>query len=273
MNLYKVKSIRNIVLPLLKYFDRDIKIKHPWIKNKAYINLSLFKHKGYWFHGQNREKETMLLFQKIISIGNVVAEVGGHIGYLTLWFQQLIGSEGKLIVFEPGTNNLPYIENNINGYKNISLIKRAIGSKTGVLKFYEDNLTGQNNSLVKDFDGFKNNAKWSNTKSVITTKEVAVTTLDIEFKNRILDFIKIDIEGAEWQALQGAKEVINRCKPAMMIEIQADKDAIFDYLDGNNYVLFNDSKKNINVASDLKGNIFCLHRECHSILINSLFNN
>ena len=71
MKLSRISALRKIVMPLLKKFDRNISIHHPWIKNEK-MSISLFKHKGYWFHGKKREEETMLLFKKIINPGSTV---------------------------------------------------------------------------------------------------------------------------------------------------------------------------------------------------------
>jgi len=88
MNLHQNLLLRRLVLPLLKIFNRDIFISHPWTNDR--VRLSLFEHKGYWFHGKNRENDEMLAFGRLIQPGACVIEVGGHIGFISLFYSKLV---------------------------------------------------------------------------------------------------------------------------------------------------------------------------------------
>jgi FkbM family methyltransferase len=271
MNLYNFKYLRAIALPILKKFSFDAKIKHHWVSN-ATLKLNTFKHKGYWYHGKLREHDTMVIFKELIGKDDVVVEVGGHIGYISIFFSYLVGHNGALIVYEPGTNNLPYIIENMKNspFKNHTIKKFAIGQDEGTAIFYEDDLTGQNNSLVKDFKGLQNNSKNSFVDTEVHEKNVKVTTLDSQFNNKAVDFIKIDIEGGEWPAILGAKKLILTQKPILMVEIQADRDSIFEFMKNQNYIGFNSKKIIITQCDKLNGNIFWLNKTKHFHLINSI---
>lgn len=270
MKPHKILLLRKIILPILKKLSRDIEIKHPWLDNKKLITLNSFKHKGYWYHGKRREEKSMKLFSKIVLPNSNVIEVGGHIGFISLFFEKLNATSGMVYVFEPGSNNLPYIEKNISNSIRIELIKKAIGDKQGIVEFYEDDLTGQNNSVVEDFQGLKNNQKFSFVKSKTTKVQVPITTLDHEFQDKKVDFIKIDIEGGEWAAICGAQKIISQQKPAIMVEVQANEKEIFSKLSELNYVLFDEEMHILTEKSQLKSNVFCLHKEKHKQLINKL---
>lgn len=270
--LYKISILRKITLPLLKAIDFDISYSHPWIKDIS-INLSLFKHKGYWYHGKRREEKTMMLFKKIIKPNDSIVEIGGHIGFISLWFNELSKSNGEIFVFEPGSNNLPYIRRNTQKATRIILIEKAVGSEVGAIIFYEDSLTGHNNSVVKNFDGYKANSEASFVKSNIEEKSVPLTTIDYELSAKKIDFIKIDIEGGEYPAVLGAKKTIAINHPAMMIEIQANEIELYEYLINEGYFLFNEDSQLITSPSTLKNNIFCLHKHKHKQLIMELFPN
>lgn len=269
MKLYQIPLLRKIVLPLLKIIDFDIQYTHPWIEN-CKIRLNLFRHKGYWYHGKRREEKSMILFKKIIQPNNSIAEVGAHIGFISLWFNELSKDNGKIFVFEPGSNNLPYIKNNINEKPRIKLIEKAIGSEVGTINFYEDNLTGQNNSIVENFDGYKANAEFSFVESKVEKKSVPLTTIDHELHSEKVDFIKIDIEGGEYPAILGAKKTIAANHPAMMIEIQANESELYEYLTNENYLLFDEDCHQLTSSFALKGNVFCLHKNKHQKLIMAL---
>ena len=214
----------------------------------------------------------MHLFEKLIKSGDKVVEVGGHIGYISIFFSKLVGVSGSVIVFEPGTNNLAYIKKNISSdkFENIRLLKLAVGDSTGTVTFYEDDLTGQNNSLVKDFEGLKNNQQNSYVNLKVEAKKVNVTTLDLELSGAMVDFVKIDIEGGEWPAIFGSKNIINKNLPAFMVEIQANRLEIFNFFGQNNYVGFNEDRMIIDSYTKLNGNIFWLHKRKHKSLIDNL---
>lgn len=271
MNLYDLKYLRAIVLPILKKFSFDVTIKHHWVPN-ARLKLNTFKHKGYWYHGKSREQDTMVIFKDLINEGNVVVEVGGHIGYISIFFSHLVGRNGNLVVFEPGTNNLPYITENIknSSFKNHTIRQVAVGQEVGTATFYEDDLTGQNNSLVRDFDGFQNNSKNSFVEARVHEKTVDVTTLDLEFEDKAVDFIKIDIEGGEWPAILGAENLIKTQNPMLMVEIQADRNDIFRFMKSCNYIGFNEKKTIITEPDKLNGNIFWLNKTKHGDLIEHI---
>ena len=196
MKIHENKLFRRIILPIFsKINPGDIFITHRYTGDK--ILLHSFKHKNYWYHQKEREKNTMLLFKKLINKGDTVIEVGGHIGFISLYFSKLVGKEGLVYVFEPGINNLPYLKNNVKEKHNIVLIEKGVGSSNALMPFYIENLSGQNNSFVKDYDAFIQNRKASFVKNA-SVKEVIVDVVrldDFIYDNNILPkFIKIDVE-------------------------------------------------------------------------------
>lgn len=267
--------MRRYLMPILKATSFDFFMSHHWVPGLRF-RLNSFRHKGYWFHGRRREMETMRLFREIIRPSDVVVEVGGHIGYISLYFADLVGKFGKVFVFEPGSNNLPYIRMNLIERvpseigRRIELIEKAVGDEAGVVDFYQDSLTGQNNSVVKDFDGLRANIANSYVECDVSVCQVKVVTLDEYFSDHRIDFIKIDIEGFEWFALSGAMRTLEKQRPAVMVEVQANNTEIFSDLTRIGYLLFTPSLERINQPGEMRGNTFCLHRERHADLIQQL---
>ena len=271
MNLYQNLLLRRVVLPLLKAFNRDIYFSHPWTNEK--LRLSLFEHKGYWFHGKNRENAEMFAFSRLIQPGACVIEVGGHIGFMSLFYAQLVApppakAGGQVIVFEPGINNLPYLKTNIAKHSNIKLVVAACSNRDGESIFYIDNLTGQNNSLVASFEGLKINSSNAPGISVdIESVMVATVKLDsycAEFAIKP-DFIKIDVEGHEFSVLIGADRTLSdQFPPILMVEIQTDHEEIINLLHLKGYDLYKPNGQLIdNVDITTSGNFFALHHVAH----------
>jgi FkbM family methyltransferase len=267
IRLHYIKFLRKIVLPLLsKYNLGDITIKHPWVGAPKKMMLHSFKHKGYWYHGKKREKESMLLFKRFINPGSVVIEVGGHIGYLSIYFSDIVKSDGRVYVFEPGKNNLPYIRKNIEGLKNLQLIEKAVGNKCGKTKFYIENITGQNNSLMKDYKVLNKNKEFSflSEKSrEIEEVEIEITTLDnyCEKENIKPDFIKIDVEGAELSVLEGMVNCLRNYRPRIMLEVTRDIKAVLKILKEEKYLVFDIFLKPITNQNLGSFNVFCFPKD------------
>jgi len=261
----------------LRIFSRlnpgDISIRHHFTNDR--LTLHSFKHKGYWFHGRNREKETINLFSDLISPGDVVLDVGGHIGYMSLLFAKLATSSGKVIVFEPGTNNLPYIRKNIAEHQNIELQELAVSNERGTASFYVEDLTGQNNSLVKDYEIFQENVKSASVSGRVDEDVVETTTIDhfVDERNLAPSFVKIDIEGAEAMAIRGAINTIQKRRPILMVEVTKDYEQVFEMFQECGYRMFSSARAELSSPNDLRAhgfsNVFFLPKE--SVMIDEFF--
>lgn len=134
------------------------------------MKVNTYRHKGYWYHNRGRELPTMEFFASLIQTGDTVIEAGGHIGYITQYYSRLVGEEGRVAVFEPGCNNASYIDHNVRGLSNVVLERIAVASENGTATFYEDNVTGQNNSLLSDYEGAELAAMWWWPAPVLSTR-------------------------------------------------------------------------------------------------------
>lgn len=217
----------------------DFKLQHHWVP-QARINLNSFKHKGYWFHGKNRERATIESFYRIIKPGQTVLEVGGHIGYLTVLFQQLVGENGKVVVFEPSPQNRYYLERNVLPGRDITVETQAVSDHEGEADFYVEDLTGQNNSLIADYQVFQDNVQRAGVKANTTIQRVQLTTLDAYCDSHGLtpDFIKIDIEGAEKYAIFGSEAIIRKHRPVFMVEVTRDHDEVYAFMERLEYDVY-----------------------------------
>lgn len=142
------------------------------------------------------------LVKKIIKTGDVVLDIGANIGYYTLIFAKLVGEKGKVFAFEPGPSNFTLLKKNveINGYQNVTSVQKAVSNKTGKIRLYlSHSITGHR--IYDTHDGRK-------------FIEIEVVRLDDYFKNYKgrIDFIKIDIEGAEGAAIRGMSSLLRKNK-------------------------------------------------------------
>jgi FkbM family methyltransferase len=265
---------RRLALAGLKRISRDITIRHHHTGDP--IRLNLYTHKGYWYHGRRREAASLALCRRLVQQGDTVFDVGGHIGYLSLFFAELAGPMGSVHVFEPGENNLPYIEQNIAGRSNITLVRKAVGAASGSATIYLESLAGQNNSLVPGFEGLARNAALANAGAGhVVARTVAVTSLDDYIAQTGVrpDFVKIDVEGFELEVLQGMAGLLAR-RPKILVEVQRNQLAVHELLTAAGYKLYDERRRRLTAkrAPTLRGaNIFALHRRVHAGLIAELF--
>jgi FkbM family methyltransferase len=249
----------------------DIQITHHYTKYDFLLNT--YNHKGYWYFGAKREEDTVKLFKSWINKDNYVLEIGGHIGYFSTLYANIVGKMGRVDVFEPSEKNIKYLSKNIELLPTelieiVRVIKSGAGDVDGFLDFYIDPITGQNNSFVENFEGFIKNRKNSIDSNVNMEKEIVpVTKLDTYFAgaSNFPDFVKIDVEGFEWNVIQGFQETIIKKHPNLMIEIQADADKIISFFLSNSYAIFNDKMEGIANISEYNikksPNIFFKHKE------------
>jgi FkbM family methyltransferase len=254
---------RRVALPLLaKLGNFDMTVRHHYTGDR--LRLNAFKHKGYWYLGKNRERDVMSSFKRLIREGDTVIEVGGHIGYVSLFFAKLAGDTGRVFVFEPGANNLPYTTRNLQSARNVQLIRKAVSSTAGQMPFYLEDMSGQNNSLVKDFWVFEGVAKSAFLKGQYREELVEVIILDqfVAEQGLAPAFLKIDVEGAEFDVLQGAISTIQSYKPVLMLEVNVRHKDIYEFVRENGYAIYDDKLEPFRDLPE-RGmpNIFCIHRD------------
>jgi FkbM family methyltransferase len=263
-NLSGTRALRRIALPMLERFNPgDIRIRHHYTRERMLLHS--YRHKGYWFHGRRREQATMKFFQQVLRPGDTVVEVGGHIGYLTMLFADLVGSGGLVVVFEPGQNNLPYLRANVGRRTGVEIVKMAVSDQDGFAAFFEEQLTGQNNSLLGDYERFAQNRSQAFSDKRYQQHEVKTIRLDSYLHQCELrpDLVKIDIEGAELLALRGATEVLAEHRPMLMVEVTHRADEVTELLMTAGYSLFTPEGRPLDGGDRSSDNICALDAERH----------
>ncbi len=273
MNLPTVMVwFRRTLIPLFRVLNPgNVSIRHHYTQKK--LLLHSFRHKGYWFHGKRRERSTFDIFEQTMDRGETVIEVGGHIGYFSTYFAFKVGSNGKVFVFEPGPNNLPYLRVNIVPFPQIELVEKAVMNKDCKVKFFIEDLTGQNNTLLPDYVNFKKNLENAGAVDEYREIEVDGVKLDTFTNARAIrpDWVKIDVEGAEILVLEGMKELLETKPPKMMIEVTRDSQRVKELLDRFGLVcVAPDEGRVLKELSDSTGNIFCFHPEYHKSALDKI---
>jgi tRNA A58 N-methylase Trm61 len=99
----------------------NISIRHHYTGDP--VRLHSFHHMDYWLRGRRRGQAEMATFADLIRPGDQVVEIGGRIGYLTLFFAWLVGRNGLVHVFEADPENLRYLRANVYFHKQVTVIE------------------------------------------------------------------------------------------------------------------------------------------------------
>jgi FkbM family methyltransferase len=185
------------------------------------------------------EKENFDFLKSHLGKGDIVLDIGAHIGLFSVIAARITGNEGKIYAFEPSGDTYGLLEktvaiNSLAGI--IEPVKGAVGMDSGFITFYESKVVGDNsNSLVS--------YKTDRELQAVQVKLYSIDGFVKQHNITSLKFIKIDVEGAEYDAIRGAKETLRSLKPVCTLGIHPDAIAakgdnlgqIYDFIMMNNY--------------------------------------
>ncbi|MGV8150150.1 MAG: FkbM family methyltransferase [Candidatus Woesearchaeota archaeon] len=142
----------------------------------------------------------------LIKPGSIVVDAGAYPGDFTVVASRMVGDSGKVYALEPNPKGQQYLEEmlKLNKVTNVEILPIALNDSPGRLNFFLD----------KDMflDVRFNNSRYGQIEYCAET-----ATLDDLFKNVPIDFIKMDIEGAELNAIAGGRKLIRDVKPSLAI--------------------------------------------------------
>lgn len=158
------------------------------------------------------------IFKKYVKSGDIVLDIGAHIGYYTLIAARIVGDAGRVISFEPEPENFSLLKKNVeaNGYKNVSVSQKAVSNQTGGgSAFFIPN---------RGAGVFLYQKHWLTDNP----KEMKIETVKVDDYLqsqgiKAVNFIKMDVEGYEDKAVAGMESVLKSGKPlTMLCEFSAD---------------------------------------------------
>src|SRR5215203_2025312 len=151
--------------------------------------------------------------------GDIVVDIGAHIGLYTIISSKRVRANGKVVAIEAHPGNFEMLNSNIklNRLNNVIPLNYAVYSKETKVKLYlpsgESGFTKYNTIMPN----------WINTREKFV--EVNANTLDYllqlnEIRQEEVNWIKIDVEGAEFEVLKGASNVLSKSKDiAILMEL------------------------------------------------------
>lgn len=139
----------------------------------------------------------------------VFVDLGAWIGDSALNYINTYGSYRKIYCYEIGELNMAMAKKNLEGYSNIEFRQKGVGGKNG--RMYVQSFNDSScNKVVEDEVG----------------KEVEVVSIDDDISEKVT-LIKMDIEGAEQEALLGCKRHIQEESPKLLISVYHNNEDIW----------------------------------------------
>ena len=150
------------------------------------------------------ERETQQAFRMLIGRGSVVLDVGANVGFFTLLAATRTGPTGFVYSFEPLPRNLAYLRRHLdlNAVTNVEVLPVALSSSAGAARF--------GSAANPAMGGLAAEGEL----------EVQTETLDelvASGRVRPPHFLKIDVEGAEYEVLRGAAATLARHRPDLLL--------------------------------------------------------
>ena len=189
--------------------------------------------KSFHLYGEALESEIQLI-SHFVKPGDVAIDGGANMGAITIPLALMVGEEGHVHAFEPQEFVRYTLSGNValNSLYNITVYGRPLGmtndktlycinkglkNKDDVF-FYEEDGQHYGGGILTEEKRFENDTP---------LKTISIDSLNLPR----LDFIKLDVEGAEIESLKGAFNSIKEHQPIMVLESMPwEAPKIIDYL-------------------------------------------
>lgn len=162
------------------------------------------------------EPEVASFAGMIVQPGDVVVDVGAHIGLISLLFADLVGPSGVVHSFEPNHDAAELLRSAvaINQFTNRIIVhEAAVGDANGSTQLFEGVQGGTTNSTVPG---------WTDSTTSRTVPAVTLDHVLLPLVGKPIGLMKIDVEGAEAAVLDGARQLLSSYPPrALIVEVSS----------------------------------------------------
>lgn len=160
-------------------------------------------------YGEWAENEIAFL-KALLRPGDRLVDVGANVGTHAVPLARAVGASGRAVAIEPQEEVARLLRWNLasNGLSNAEVVHAAVGRETGTVLFPKLDYSLRRNvgsvAAVEGGDG-------------VETRRVTLDSLGLDR----CDLLKLDVEGAELEALRGGLGLLEKCRPAVYMECNA----------------------------------------------------
>ena len=153
--------------------------------------------------GAQQEEKILEVLMASVHEGDAVFDIGANVGFYTVFLALAVGARGQVIAFEPNPESYQHLQDNLalNAVTNVQAFRKALGERSGEGRLYQGE-ENADSSLVGPLLG----------------KDMGYQLVDIVAGDSFREaerlpvprVVKIDVEGYEYQVLQGLRCTLAR---------------------------------------------------------------
>jgi len=177
---------------------------------------------GYWLGWYEMNKSHA--FEREVKPGSVIYDIGANVGFFSLLAAELSGQTGQVYAFEPLPRNVEFLRKHValNRIENVTVFEAAVSDRGGEAFF--------------DLSASTSMGHLAETGML----KVQMASLDDLLSDGMIlppDFIKIDVEGAEFDVLNGAKTLFSTYRPVLFLDTHGREahQAVIAFLEERDY--------------------------------------
>lgn len=210
------------------------------LKDAGVMELLTSDYIDKWLYtGADFEPHIKILILKYLKPGDNFLDIGANIGYFSLIAAKKVSSKGQVFSFEPNpVVHQRFIRNiQLNKLNNVSVVPKALSFQNDFIEFKtpSNELKNSGRSSFRDIE---------EEYTILKVETVQLDSILDQIPH--INLLKIDIEGAEFMALQGMRKFLERDMPIIIMELsdvflkQLGSSAVqvLSYLDSFNYDFF-----------------------------------
>lgn len=189
---------------------------------------------------QNHENETRKQIEACLRPGMVVLDVGAHIGYYARICARLVGSNGRVVAFEPHPRTFGVLQANTARFAGIDALQIAAAEQEGSAQLHDYLMMSASGSLhydaslhelqraqLSEFDiAPRMNSGFSRQTYDVRTAPIDACLAELGIER--VDLVKMDIEGAEIDALRGMRQTISN-SPGLTLIMEYNPQALHSF--------------------------------------------
>jgi FkbM family methyltransferase len=191
-------------------------IVFPW-----YFDLRLHLYMGtdlsrQLFIGGCADPNELHFLHSFLQPGMTMVDAGSNAGLYTLFSARRVGPEGVILAFEPSAREFQQLQDNLalNRLENVRCFRDALAEKDGEASL---RIAEYEHSGVNTLGEFVHNGVGQLCSNPVSLRRLDGVAAEMGLTR--LDFLKMDVEGAEARVLQGAECVLAKFRPVLLLEV------------------------------------------------------
>lgn len=162
------------------------------------------------------EPNEFAFLDRVLMPGMVFVDVGANDGYYTLFAARRVGPSGRVVAAEPSSRERAHLQRNLgrNGLDNVTVVPAAIGAAAGLADLHLAHGVHAGHNTLGSF-AHDDVVRASLERVPIEPLDAVIARLNLPR----VDFVKIDVEGAEAGVIAGASTVLKSMRPLLLLEV------------------------------------------------------